>query len=77
MCLSAEVSFAASVFLVAGGAFTTSKATQINMLYLPVALMPLFAAIQQCMKSNVWMGVNSGDPFTVWWEAKGFIFSRG
>ena len=74
MCLSAEVSFAASVFLVGGGAFATWKATQINWRYLPVALMPLFAGIQQFMEGNVWVGVNTGDPFTVLWGAMGFIF---
>ena len=74
MCLSAEVSFAASVFLVGGGIFATWKATQINMRYLPVALMPLFAGIQQFMEGNVWIGMNGGDPFTVLWGAMGFIF---
>ena len=63
MCLSAEVSFAASIFLVAGGTFATWKATQTNMRYLPVALMPLFAGIQQFMEGNVWIGMNGGDPY--------------
>jgi hypothetical protein len=71
MCLSAEVSFAASVFLVGGGAFAVWKATQINLRYLPVALMPLFAGLQQFMEGNVWLGVNGGDPFTVLWGGDG------
>ena len=74
MCLSAEVSFAASVFLVGGGAFASWKATQINIRYLPVALMPLFAGLQQFMEGYVWVGVNTGDPFTTLWSALGFIF---
>ncbi|MFV2034972.1 MAG: DUF6629 family protein [Halocynthiibacter sp.] len=74
MCLSAPVSFAASVFLVGGGVFATYKAWHINKRYLPVALMPLFAGIQQFMEGNVWLGVNSGDPFTVLLGAMGFIF---
>ncbi len=74
MCLSAPVSFAASIFLVGGGTFATWKAWQINKRYLPVALMPAFAGMQQFMEGNVWLGVNSGDPFTVLWGAMGFIF---
>jgi uncharacterized protein DUF6629 len=74
MCLSQTVSFAASGFLVAGGVLATTRAWQINRRYLPAALMPLFAGIQQFMEGNVWWGVNSGDPFTVLWGALGFIF---
>ena len=74
MCLSQSVSFAASVFLVGGGIFATYKATRINKRYVPAALMPLFAGIQQFMEGNVWWGINSGDPFTVLWGAMGFIF---
>ena len=74
MCLSQTVSFAASVFLVGGGVFATYKATKINKRYIPAALMPLFAGLQQFMEGNVWLGVNTGDPFTVLWGALGFIF---
>ncbi|MHB1249402.1 MAG: DUF6629 family protein [Polaromonas sp.] len=74
MCLSASVSFAASVFLLGGGAFATAKAWTINKRYLPVALMPVFAGTQQFMEGNVWLGVNNGDPFTVLWGAMGFLF---
>jgi Family of unknown function (DUF6629) len=74
MCLSASVSFAAGGFLVAGGAFASWKAWNINKRYLPVALMPAFAGIQQFMEGNVWLGMNAGDPFTVLWGALGFIF---
>ena len=74
MCLSASVSFAASGFLVAGGAFASWKAWNINTRYLPIALMPLFAGIQQFLEGNVWVGMNTGDPFIVLWGALGFIF---
>ncbi|NOX41014.1 MAG: hypothetical protein GXP05_11000 [Alphaproteobacteria bacterium] len=74
MCLSQTVSFAASGFLVVGGVFAITKATQINKRYLPVAFMPLFAGIQQFMEGNVWLGVNTGDPATTLWGAMGFIF---
>ena len=74
MCLSAEVSFSASVFLIGGGVFASWKAWQINKRYLPVALMPLFAGLQQFMEGNVWLGVNGGDPVTILWGAMGFIF---
>lgn len=65
MCLSAPVSFAASIFPVGNGTFATWKAWQINKRYLSVALVPAFAGMQQFMEGNVWPGVNSGDPFTV------------
>ncbi len=74
MCLSAQVSFAAGGFLVAGGVFASWKAWHVNKRYLPVALMPLFAGAQQFLEGNVWVGMNTGDPFTVLWSAMGFIF---
>lgn len=74
MCLSAPVSFAASVMLTGGGALISLKAWQRNWRYLPVGLMPLFAGLQQFMEGNVWLGINASDPFTVLWGAMGFIF---
>jgi uncharacterized protein DUF6629 len=74
MCLSQTVSFAASGFLVAGGAFACSKALRINKRYLPVALMPVFAGTQQFLEGFVWMGMNTGDAATTLWSAMGFIF---
>ena len=55
MCMSAGVSFAASVFLVAGGAAITRTAWSRNLRYLPLALMPVFAGLQQFMEGNVWL----------------------
>lgn len=74
MCLSAEVSFTASVLLTGGGIAIVAKAFQRNLRYLPLGLMPLFAGIQQFMEGNVWVGINSGDPFQMTWGAMGFIF---
>lgn len=74
MCMSAGVSFAASVFLVAGGAAISTTAWQRNLRYLPLALMPLFAGLQQFMEGNVWMGMTGDDAFTVQWGAMGFMF---
>jgi Family of unknown function (DUF6629) len=74
VCLSQTVSFAASGVLVAGGIFAATKAMQINTRYLPVALMPLFAGIQQFAEGYVWLGVNTNDPVTTLWGAMGFIF---
>ncbi len=74
MCLSAQVSFAASVFLVGGGAAISVVAWRRNKRYLPIALMPLFAGLQQFMEGNVWLGMTGNDPFTVLWGAMGFIF---
>lgn len=53
MCLSAEVSFAASIFLVGGGAAISITAWRRNRRYLPIALMPLFAGLHQFMEGNV------------------------
>ncbi len=74
MCMSAPVSFAASVFLVGGGTMISIAAWQKNLRYLPIALMPLFAGLQQFMEGNVWLGMNANDSFTVLWGALGFIF---
>ncbi|MBT8433829.1 MAG: hypothetical protein KJN95_04175 [Gammaproteobacteria bacterium] len=74
MCLSATVSFTASGMLLAGGSFTASKAWKINRRYLPVALMPIFAGVQQLTEGFVWTGMTAGDPVAVLWNALGFIF---
>ena len=74
MCLSQTVSFAASGLLVTGGVLATGKAWAINRRYLPVALMPVFAGLQQFAEGNVWLGVNTGDPATTLLGALGFIF---
>lgn len=74
MCMSAGVSFAASVFLVAGGAAITRTAWSRSLRYLPLALMPVFAGLQQFMEGNVWLGMTGGNPFTVQWGAMGFMF---
>lgn len=74
MCLSAQVSFAASVFLVGGGTAISVVAWKRNRRYLPAALMPLFAGLQQFMEGNVWIGMTAPDPFQVLWGALGFIF---
>ena len=74
MCLSQTVSFTASAFLVVGGGHAVTRARAINPRYLPVALMPVFAGLQQFMEGNVWWGVNTGDPGATLLGALGFIF---
>jgi Family of unknown function (DUF6629) len=74
MCLSEPVSFATGSVLVVGGAFACWKAWNINKRYLPIAFMPVMAGVQQFMEGYVWMGLNTSDPFMVWWGAMGFIF---
>ncbi|MCF6216283.1 MAG: hypothetical protein L3J58_08920 [Emcibacter sp.] len=73
MCFSEPVSFIAATVLVSGGGYAAWKAYKINLRYLPVAMMPIFAGIQQFMEGHVWMGLNNGDPNMVWWGAMGFI----
>ena len=74
MRLSAQVSFVASVFLVAGGTAITTIAARKNWRYVPMALMPLFAGPQQFMEGNVWLSMTGDNPFQVLWGALGFIF---
>lgn len=74
MCMSAEVSFVAGVFLVAGGVAITGIAIKRNRRYLPLALMPLFAGLQQFMEGGVWMGMTVANPTAVQWGAMGFMF---
>ncbi len=74
MCFSEPVSFVAGGVLVAGGAFASFKAWEINKRYLPIALMPVMSGVQQLMEGYVWMGMNSGNSSMVWWAAMGFIF---
>jgi Family of unknown function (DUF6629) len=74
MCMSAGVSFTASVFLVVGGSAISAIAWRKNLRYLPIALMPLFAGLQQFMEGNVWLGMTGSDPLTVVWGAMGFMF---
>lgn len=74
MCLSESVSFAASGVLLLGGGYATQKAWTINKRYLPIAIMPIFAGLQQFSEGFVWSGMTGGDPFTVLVSALAFIF---
>ncbi len=74
MCLSASVSFTASGMLLAGGGYASHKAWINSKKYLPVALMPVFAGLQQITEGFVWTGMTSGEPATVLINALGFIF---
>ncbi len=73
MCFSEPVSFTAGSILLVGGAITTWKSLKINKNYLPVAMMPIMAGIQQISEGFVWMGMNSGNSDIVWWGAMVFI----
>jgi hypothetical protein len=63
MCFSEPVSFIAAGVLVTGGGFAAWKAWKINKRYLPVAMMPIMAGLQQFMEGHVWMGLNDAVPF--------------
>ena len=76
MCLSAQVSFAASVFLVGGGTAISIVAWRRNKRYLPLALMPLFAGLQQFTEGFVWVGMNGNDPLTVLWGAMAVSYTH-
>jgi uncharacterized protein DUF6629 len=74
MCLSEPVSFAASGLLLAGGVYACRKAWTTNRKYLPVAMMPIFAGLQQFTEGFVWSGMNAGEPFLTLVSALVFIF---
>ena len=74
MCFSETVSFAAAGLLLVGGTFATHRAWTTNRKYIPVALMPIFAGLQQFSEGFVWSGMGAGDPATVLVSALGFIF---
>jgi uncharacterized protein DUF6629 len=73
MCLSEPVSFIAAGALVTGGGLAVWKAWNTNIRYLPIALMPVFAGIQQFMEGHVWMSLTDSNPEMLWWSAMGFI----
>jgi Family of unknown function (DUF6629) len=74
MCFSETVSFAASGLLLVGGGYATHRAWSINKKYLPIAIMPIFAGLQQFTEGFVWSGITAGDPLTVLLSTLGFIF---
>ena len=74
MCLSQTVSFVGGGALLAGGAYSARKALEINPRYLPAALMPMLAGVQQGLEGHVWMGLNRGDASMISWSALSFIF---
>lgn len=77
MCLSAAVSFTASFFLWASGAPITGTAWRRNLRYLPLALMPLFAGIQQFSEGFVGLGTTGHKPMRVFFGAMGFMSLHG
>lgn len=74
MCFSESVSFTTGGLLIASGAFASWKAWSINKRYLPIALIPVMAGVQQYLEGHVWMGMNNSAPDMVWWAAMGFFF---
>ena len=73
MCFSQTASFTAATVLVSGGVYAVWKARAVNLRYMPVAMMPVLAGLQQFMEGHVWMGLDTADPAMVWWGAMGFI----
>jgi len=74
MCFSQTASFTAATLLVSGGAYAIWKAQAVNMRYVPLAMMPVLAGLQQFMEGHVWMGLDAAYPDMVWQAAMGFIF---
>lgn len=73
MCFSQTVSFIGGGALLAGGAYSIWKAAEVNPRYLPAAVLPILAGIQQMFEGHVWMGLDQSDAAMVSWAALGFI----
>ncbi|HBR69695.1 MAG TPA: hypothetical protein DEA55_10010 [Rhodospirillaceae bacterium] len=73
MCVSAEVSFGMASLLAAGGIFSVYKASKTDMRYVPLALFPIFVAVQQMLEGFVWIGVESS-VFYLRMAALGYLF---
>ncbi len=74
MCFSATVSFVTGAGLLVGGVYASRKALAINKKYLPVAMMPIFAGLQQISEGMVWIGMTTDQPQLVLSSALVFIF---
>jgi len=74
MCFSETVSLAAGVVLLGGGGYALTKARQINNKYIPVAMMPVFAGLQQISEGLVWSGMTDGNAQLVQVSALVYIF---
>lgn len=61
MCISAEVSYAVSGLLIAGGGYCLYKARQVDRRYIPLALFPLVIGVQQAAEGYVWSGFAAGN----------------
>jgi hypothetical protein len=61
MCFSAAASFTMAGVLAGGGAYCTHKALQSDNRYLPLAIMPIVVAVQQCMEGFAWIGAETGN----------------
>lgn len=73
MCFSQSVSFGVGSGLIAAGAFATWQALTINKRYVPVAIIPVLAGLQQFAEGHVWMGLSESSPPMVWWAGMTFI----
>jgi hypothetical protein len=61
MCFSAEASFAAAAVLVPAGGYCIARAARYSYRHLPLALVPLAFAAQQCSEAFVWLGLERDD----------------
>lgn len=57
MCFSAEASFILGTVLVSGGAVCVASALKTERRYVPMALFPVFAGVQQIAEGAVWTGL--------------------
>jgi hypothetical protein len=74
MCFSAEASFAASAVLAPAGAYCATAAYHKDRRLLPLALVPLAFAAQQCAEGLVWQGLHSQEPELVLRASLVFLF---
>ncbi len=74
MCFSAEASFAAAAMLVPAGGYCMARAARYSLRYLPLALVPLAFAAQQCAEGFVWLGLGRDDTDLVCDASRIYLF---
>jgi hypothetical protein len=74
MCYSAAASFSAAAVLIPTGAVCAKWVIRQHPSYLPVALIPTFFGIQQCIEGFVWIGLRRNQPALTTPASVAFLF---
>lgn len=75
MCFSAQASFTAAGIIAILGSFSLKKAK--SRAILPLASIPLFFALQQCLEGIIWLTINTDKTILYNASVYGFLFFAG